>query len=89
VIVDLAGTWRLGWYDVRRGDAAFRDRPAGEQRDWPAASVPGEVHRDLVAAGVLAPLEPGLGVLAARWVEDATWIYAREFTVDGGRWSGC
>lgn len=81
-VIDLAGPWRLGWWDTRRGDAAFRDHDAHEHRDWMRATVPGEVHRALEAEGILAPIEEGLGVLAARWVESTVWIYATEFEVD-------
>lgn len=81
-ILDLAGTWRLGWQYARRGDAAFADADAGEQQDWLEAVVPGEVHRDLERQGIIDPIEPGLGAQAAQWVEHATWLFVRDIEVD-------
>ncbi|MFC0680093.1 hypothetical protein ACFFGH_19840 [Lysobacter korlensis] len=80
-ILDLAGRWRLGWQDPRRGDLAYAESPADEQLDWLEAVVPGEVHRDLERQGILEPIELGLGALAAQWVDRATWIFVRDVEI--------
>ena len=82
LVIDLAGTWRLGWQDVRRGDAMTTEWPTERQQDWLDALVPGEVHRDLERHGILDPIESGLGALRAQWVDRATWIFLRDFELD-------
>ncbi|MBQ4153374.1 MAG: hypothetical protein IJD11_03365 [Oscillospiraceae bacterium] len=46
---------------------------------WIDAHVPGEIHQDLVKAGLIAPLYEGTGVLSSRWVEECMWFYRRVF----------
>ncbi len=79
--IDLNGAWLLRWTDGNRGDRL--QRALGSHADTlPAipAQVPGEVHLDLMRAGLLG--EPGvdLNALAARWVEETIWYYRRTFT---------
>jgi beta-mannosidase len=79
--IDLNGTWSLRWTDGQRGDRL--PRALGAHADvLPAipAQVPGEVHLDLVLAGLLAEPTVGLNCLAARWVEETMWYYRRTFT---------
>ncbi len=65
-MIDLGGSWRL--------------REAGS-KDFVAATVPGSVHTDLLAAGLIP--EPFYRDNEARveWVQDRDWIYSREFQV--------
>jgi beta-mannosidase len=50
-----------------------------------AATVPGCVHTDLMAAGLLNDPYPGLGEHDQDWVGEQTWTYACVFGVaDGG-----
>lgn len=78
--LDLNGTWHLRWYDGERGDPLVRaiGRNADLLPSLPA-QVPGEVHLDLITAGLLAEPTVGLGNLAARWVEETIWYYRRTF----------
>lgn len=46
---------------------------------WIDACVPGEVHLDLMKAGMIESPYKGLGVLHCRWVEECIWFYRREF----------
>jgi hypothetical protein len=41
-VLDLGGTWRLGWQDTRRGDRAYAESAVDDQQDWLDAVVPGE-----------------------------------------------
>jgi beta-mannosidase len=81
IAISLDGDWQLGWFDGRRGDRAFRDRPPDDRRDWLVARVPGELHRALEAQGILDPIEDGAGALAARWVDDNVWYLIRDVTL--------
>ena len=81
-VIDLNGTWELSWHDGERGPARRKgilESVAIRPLQAFAASVPGEVHLDLMAAGVIADPAAGLNCLAARWVEEAVWVYRRTF----------
>lgn len=81
-IVDLNGVWELTWHDGERGPArrpGVYDRADVHPRQSFRASVPGEVHLDLMAAGAIGDPVLGTNCLQARWVEEAFWIYRRTF----------
>ncbi|HOX05161.1 MAG TPA: hypothetical protein PK280_02075 [Planctomycetota bacterium] len=63
---DLGGAWRV--------------REASSSESHPA-TVPGNIHTDLLAAGIIP--EPFYRDNEARveWVQDRDWVYSREFTV--------
>jgi len=66
-------------------DAEFQGNPrhlAGVyQGGWLDATVPGEVHLDLMKAGLLDDVRDGINVFKARWVEEMIWYYRRTFDV--------
>ncbi len=64
-----------------RGRAEFAQRDGVDQARYIDAAVPGEIHLDLMKAGIIAEPANGMNVLAARWVEEMIWSYRREFTV--------
>lgn len=78
--IDLNGAWQLGWFDGNRGPGARLIASAPEPNRFFEAQVPGEVHLDLMRAGVLADANTELNCLAARWVEETVWYYRRAFT---------
>ena len=81
-IVDLNGTWHVRWADGQRGGPVSRLLGAGADLSRSLeAQVPGEVHLDLMRAGLLAEPSEGLNCLAARWVEESLWLYRRTFEV--------
>ena len=49
---------------------------------WIDATVPGEVHLDLMRAGIIENPYIGAGVLASRWVEECFWFYRRVFDAE-------
>jgi beta-mannosidase len=77
--LDLGGRWQLRFSDGQRGRPQFAERPQTDPDRYLAAAVPGEVHLDLVRAGLIADPNVGLNVLAARWVEEQIWSYRRTF----------
>ncbi|HLL90607.1 MAG TPA: hypothetical protein VK324_15005 [Tepidisphaeraceae bacterium] len=79
-IHDLSGTaWRVRWSDYQRGRAAYAERDETDDARYLPATVPGEVHLDLMAAGLLDDVYVGINVLKARWVEEQVWSYRRAF----------
>lgn len=81
--LDLSGTWQLRWFDgQRRANRKAAERDATDAAEYLPATVPGEVHLDLMRAGILADPDEGTNVVAARWVEEAFWTYRRTFTLE-------
>jgi beta-mannosidase len=78
--INLNGTWQLRWDDGQRGGhlARYLD-PTTDMSNSIPAEVPGEVHMDMMRAGLLAEPGEGLNCLSARWVEQAVWFYRRTF----------
>ncbi len=71
---------RDGWR-VREADKP--DASPSTALPWMPATVPGNIHLDLMRAGVIADpfyrmMERGVG-----WVDEADWVYENTFTVDG------
>lgn len=46
---------------------------------WLDAQVPGEIHLDLMRAGIIASPYNDVGILQCRWVEECLWYYRRVF----------
>ncbi|HEX2860707.1 MAG TPA: glycoside hydrolase family 2 protein, partial [Lacunisphaera sp.] len=56
----------------------FRQAPRG---NWHPAKVPGCVHTDLQAAGLIPNPFHGTNELGVQWIEDRDWEYRAEFNV--------
>ena len=65
--------------DFQRGRQEFANRDTVDAARYFDATVPGEVHLDLMRQGVIADVYRDTNVLAARWVEEFIWSYRREF----------
>src|SRR5579864_4353501 len=77
---DLDGSWTLRWHDGQRGDPLGRvQRPDSDTRHAIPALVPGEVHADLIRAGIIKEPTDALNDLSARWVQQVLWFYSRGF----------
>ena len=50
-----------------------------DSRKWIDATVPGEVHADLMRAGIIESPYEAAGVLKCRWVEECFWFYRTVF----------
>lgn len=46
---------------------------------WIDAVVPGEIHLDLLRAGIIDDPYVGINALKCRWVEEMMWYYRRVF----------
>ena len=80
----LNGKWDLR-NEILAGDlaatAAALNRAKG---NWIAASVPGDIHQALVAAGTIKDPLLGLNSFACRWTEDRSWWYRKVFAAPAG-----
>jgi len=88
---DLSGKWKLRWADGQRGSAKLNHLQETDEHKWMEASVPGEIHLDLIKAGLLQEPTEQLNALSGRWVEECLWSYRTTFTavddaVDGASW---
>lgn len=73
---DLNGTWRLTWEAIDGAEGVPACDSPIEGR------VPGDVHSDLINAGILPEPLVGTNVPKYEWVERAVFTYGREFRVD-------
>lgn len=74
--IDLDGTWKLTWKAIEGTEGVPECKTPID------GVVPGDVHVDLIRAGLLP--EPLIGANAPKheWVERAVFSYERDFTVD-------
>ena len=61
-------------------DGAWQMRQARGHQTYPA-TVPGTVHTDLMAAGLIDDPFMGFGERAVQWVDKEDWVYTRTFDV--------
>lgn len=59
-------------------------RPQLKEREWLPATVPGCVHRDLIANGVIAHPFARRYEIGALWVDESDWVYQCRFDLPGG-----
>ena len=77
--VNLNGEWRL-WY-CAPGEGEAEGIPSSgcpEERSY-AGCVPGDVHLDMLRAGVIEEPLYGRNALDCRWMEEVDWWYSRSF----------
>ena len=72
----LNDDWRMGWTEYM--GAAASPKTAAWIAKIPA-TVPGDVHMDLMREGMLPELYEGMNLDHAWWVEHKDWWYRREF----------
>jgi len=77
--LDLSGTWKVRWSDGQRGRPQYAERDQTDPVRYLDATVPGEIHLDLMKAGLIQDPHVGTHCLAARWVEECIWSYRKEF----------
>jgi hypothetical protein len=76
-VLDLGGKWTV----TTTNSSAMPWIPAaGKERQLPA-TVPGQIHTDLLAAGVISEPFYGDGDADLAWVALSDWVYTRAFEV--------
>ena len=74
--IDLNGAWQLRWNDGQRGGQPLRlHGPDADMRRAIPATVPGEVHLDLIKAGLIDEPTLGLNALRARGIRAVVTLY--------------
>lgn len=86
--LDLTGRWQLGYSDGERGRPEYATEEKIDENRYFEATVPGCVHQDMMAAGLIGDPCESLNALAARWVEECIWSYRREFEATPDRLEG-
>jgi beta-mannosidase len=79
--LSLNGTWTVHFTDGTRGNSRSARQAEVEPSRTLPASVPGEIHLDLMKAGLIPDIYRGLGHLTCAWTENYLWTYRRTFTV--------
>lgn len=78
---NLNGKWRLRSEPLSRSGMAGCMHVLRQRSKWLDAKVPGEVHADLIRAGLMPEPSFGDNAKRCRWVERRSWWYRRHFTM--------
>lgn len=83
--INLNGEWQVRPLTLDTRDAAGLTEAMRDSNGWIPASVPGEIHLDLMRAGRMPePLVRANAREQCRWPEQHSWWFRREFTVPPG-----
>jgi len=83
--LSLNGAWRLAWCEPGKGELRGWPETGPADTDLVDAAVPGDVHLDLMRAGLLDEPLYGRNAPACQWMERADWWYARSFHLPAER----
>lgn len=72
--ISLNGDWRLTYTTLGKKEEAWGR--------WIPAVVPGDIHLDLMRAGLICEPLIGMNSTRYRWIEEKDWWYRRKFTVE-------
>jgi beta-mannosidase len=75
----LNNGWRMNFYEVGQVRSADVAAPSFDDRTWVGATVPGDVHSDLIKRGVIDHPYIGHNDLKCRWIETKEWWYRTSF----------
>lgn len=78
--LSLNGEWQIRGIDGQHGNTGQYVGTECDQRYHFPAIVPGEVHLDLMRAGLIEDPNLSINSLSARWVEEQIWVYRKSFT---------
>jgi beta-mannosidase len=84
--LSLNDTWDLRYCDPGEGERLGWPAVGVGGREALAAAVPGDVHLDLAAAGLIGEPLYGLNAADCAWMEEKDWWFSRRFDVPG--WFG-
>jgi len=76
----IGSKWKLQHFDEGAGEAVGAHLGDHDDSAWLTARVPGQVHLDLMAAGVIPDPFFGLNYEQCLWVEGKEWWYRTTFT---------
>jgi len=79
--ISLNGNWQVCSTSLEVDGLAGYRQVTGEQAEWMAVRVPGEIHLDLIRAGRLKEPLVSANALECRWPEQHAWWYATSFTL--------
>ncbi|WP_319586256.1 sugar-binding domain-containing protein [uncultured Desulfobulbus sp.] len=77
--LDLNGKWKVKGFDGQHGQPEGFISAGADERTFITAQVPGDVHLDLEAAGLIGDVNIGMNAQSARWVEEQIWVYRTRF----------
>ncbi|MFW6118756.1 MAG: beta-mannosidase [Planctomycetota bacterium] len=83
--LNLNGAWPLAWCEPGQGELRGWPETGPAGTELVEATVPGDVHLDLMAAGLLDEPLYGRNALECRWMERVDWWYARRFHLPADR----
>ncbi|MFO7956107.1 MAG: glycoside hydrolase family 2 protein [Candidatus Brocadiia bacterium] len=83
--LNLNGAWRLAWCEPGEGELRGWAETGPADTELVEATVPGDVHLDLMRAGLLEEPLYGRNAPECRWMERIDWWYARTFHLPAGR----
>jgi len=77
--LSLDGAWKIRWCDDDHGRPEQFVGAEADETLFYDATVPGEVHVDLMRAGLIGDVDVGVNAQNARWIEEEVWVYRRQF----------
>src|SRR3989339_1117617 len=81
--ISLNGDWRLTYTDPGEGERQRLFKFPFLEKNWIPASVPGDVHDDLIKHGKLdEDILVGNNLEKARWTHSKDWWYYKSFKID-------
>lgn len=80
----LDGKWKLKYTNENEGREKGLNKTKIKTKYWLDAKVPGDVHVDLINAGLMEEPSFDLNSYKCKWVEDKEWWYKKEFIVPAG-----
>lgn len=79
--IRLDGKWQLHEEPLSRKGLSGMQNVIEKKDGWMTATVPGEVHLDLMRAGRMEEPLVSLNAKKSRWPEKRSWWYVKEFSV--------
>ncbi|MEW5814883.1 MAG: sugar-binding domain-containing protein, partial [Spirochaetota bacterium] len=86
--LSLDGEWDLFYCNSGEGEALGIPERGLPLPGSFTARVPGDVHLDLIRAGLIDEPLFGCNAQKYRWLEEKDWWYSRTFSVPAGFYSG-
>jgi len=79
--ISLGGSWQVRQERLTLSGEAGLEQVRQARDGWIAAHVPGDIHLDLMRAGLMADPSVGVNAPADRWPENSSWWYRTSLVV--------